>query len=411
MKTKPAQQHVLPKWAVNRSLSVSIQFACLLFVITLAHAQTYTVLHTFTGKGDGKGPEARLVQGADGALYGTTDGGGAFDMGTIFKLDSSGNEIVLRSYWRGDGFAPGDSISDREGVIYGLTGEGGRPEGGGWDYGGGTIFKLDNTGNYAILGRFNGKSEGAGPEGPLLRDAEGNLYGITISGGDLSCGSCYQGCGVVFKLDTTGKETVIHTFNTSDGLEYPGPVIRDGAGNFYGTAIPINQAGLIFKLDSSGKVTILHDFTGGADGYAPIGPLLLDAAGNLYGVTAWGGEYSCGLVFKLDSAGKQTVLHDFYEQDSDGCGPEAGLIWDAAGIFYGTTSQGGSGGGSERFLKWTPAATRRYCIPLPAAPTGLILSQLYFRTILATSTALLPAAVSLHVMPEIISSVAAWYLN
>jgi len=75
------------------------------------------VLHTFAGKGDGEAPEARLVQGSDGALYGTTFGGGSFDMGAIFKLDLSGLETVLRSYWDGDGSAPGDSILDREGVL------------------------------------------------------------------------------------------------------------------------------------------------------------------------------------------------------------------------------------------------------------------------------------------------------
>ena len=348
MKTKPAQKHELRRWAVNRSLSVFVQLACLLLVITLAHAQTYTVLHTFTGKGDGKGPEARLVQGSDGALYGTTDGGGSFDMGAIFKLDLSGDETVLRRYWGGDGSAPGDSILDREGVLYGVTAYGGMPEGGGWGYGSGTVFKLDKTGKYTILHRFNGKSDGGGPEGPSIRDAKGNLYGITNSGGDLTCGSYLQGCGVIFKLDTTGKETVVHTFKTSDGLEYPGPVIQDNVGNFYRAAVPINQAGLIFKVDSTGKVTVLYNFTGGVDGESPIGPLLRDAVGNLYGVAAWGGEYSCGLVFKLDPAGKETVLHQFdgkiYVQSGDGCGPGAGLMRDTAGNFYGTTEWGGLGG-------------------------------------------------------------------
>ena len=226
----------------------------------------------------------------------------------------------------------------------GVTRGGGTPEGGGWDYGSGTVFTLDKTGKYTILHRFNGKSEGGGPEGPLIQGAQGNLYGITKFGGDLTCGSYLQGCGVIFKLDTMGNETVIHTFKLSDGLEYPGPVIRDSAGNFYGAANPINQAGLIFKVDSSGKVTVLYTFTGGVDGYYPIGPLLRDAAGNLYGVTAWGGEYSCGTVFKLDPTGKETVLHQFHGQPGDGCGPEAGLIRDTAGNFYGTTSQGGSSG-------------------------------------------------------------------
>lgn len=354
MKTKPAEKHELPRWAVNRSLSVFVQLACLLLLITLAQAQTYTVLHTFIGKGDGEAPEARLVQGSDGTLYGTTTGGGSFDMGAIFKLDLSGRETVLRSYWGGDGSVPGDSILDREGVLYGVTQYGGTPEGGEWGHGSGTVFKLDTTGKYTILHRFSGKSDGAAPQGPLIRGAKGNLYGVANWGGDLTCGSDLQGCGVIFKLDTTGKETLVHSFNTSDALEYPGPVIRDNAGNFYGAANPINQSGLIFKLDSSGRVTVLHNFTGGADGYAPIGPLLRDAAGNLYGAATWGGEYSCGLVFKLDPTGKETVLHQFHGQPSDGCGPRP-MIRDAAGNFYGTTEEGGSRGGYGTVFKVQPS--------------------------------------------------------
>jgi uncharacterized repeat protein (TIGR03803 family) len=371
MKTKPVQKHASARWAMSRSLSVFVQLACLLLLITMAQAQTYTVLHTFIGKGDGEAPEARLVQGSDGALYGTTYGGGSFDMGAIFKLDLSGRETVLRSYWGGDGLAPGDSILDREGVLYGVTWDGGTPEGGGWGYGSGTVFKLDKTGKYTILHRFNGKPDGGGPEGPLIQGAKGNLYGITNFGGDLTCGSYLQGCGVIFKLDTTGKETVVHTFKTSDGLEYPGPVIRDNAGNFYGAAQPINQAGLVFKLDSSGKVTALHNFTGGADGYGPIGPLLSDAAGNLYGVAAWGGEYSCGLVFKLDPTGKETVLHQFQGPPGDGCGPRP-MIRDRAGNFYGTTEEGGSGGGYGTVFKVQPSGNETVLYSFAGGSNGAL---------------------------------------
>lgn len=358
---------------MNRSLSLFVQLACLLLVVTPAHAQTYTVLHTFTGKGDGKGPDARLVQGSDGALYGTTYGGGSFDMGSVFKLHHSGNEAVVHSFWGGDGYAPGDSISDQEGVLYGVTWYGGMPEGGEWDYGNGSVFKLDKTGKYTILHRFNGKSDGAAPEGPLLRDAKGNLYGITSFGGDLRCGSDLQGCGVIFKLDTTGKETVIHTFKSSDGLEYPGPIIRDKAGNFYGVAVPTNQAGLIFKLDSSDKVTVLYTFTGGTDGYNPIGPLLRDAAGNLYGVTSSGGNsrYSCGVLFKLDPTGKETVLHQFYQQAGDGCGPGS-MIRDTAGNFYGTTGRGGSNGGYGTVFKMDPSGNETVLYSFAGGSNGAV---------------------------------------
>jgi len=142
---------------------------------------------------------------------------------------------------------------------------------------------------------------------------------------------------VVFKLDPTGKETVLHNFDGTDG-RVPSVSFRDAAGNLYGTTFAGGSAGYgnVFKLDITGKETVLHSFTG-LDGRDPFGGLLRDAAGNLYGTTSSGGGScsqvggrGCGLVFKLDTTGKETVLHRF-TGGADGWYPIADLVRDAAG--------------------------------------------------------------------------------
>lgn len=203
-------------------------------------------------------------------------------------------------------------IRDAAGNLYGVTGAGGAD-------GGGVAYKLDATGDEILLCSFEG-SDGIGPDSVLAADGAGNLYGTTEGGGNSECGG--TGCGVVFELspDSGGSwtGTVLYTFcsqsNCADGVEpLDGPLVRDAAGNLYGTtyfggALPnCNGAGcgVVFKLDPSGKETVLHSFTGGTDGAFPWAGLTTDAAGNLYGVTAGGGDINCfppegcGVVFKI----------------------------------------------------------------------------------------------------------------
>jgi uncharacterized repeat protein (TIGR03803 family) len=164
---------------------------------------------------------------------------------------------------------------------------------------------------------FTGGTDGGLPTGPLIRDAAGNLFGVTASGGDLS--SCqngvHNGCGVVFRLDRTGKETVLYAFKgIPDGASPKGRLLRDKSGNFYGVTVAggtigcnDNQGcGTVFKVDANGKETVLYTFTGGSDGANPNGDLVMDESGNLYGTTSSGGDPSCyragggcGVLFKL----------------------------------------------------------------------------------------------------------------
>jgi len=167
------------------------------------------------------------------------------------------------------------------------------------------------------------------------------MYGTTSAGGDLS--ACNVGCGTVFKF-ASGGETVLYRFTGLDGQLPLAGVIRDSNGSLYGTTAWGGEFGygVVFKLDMLGNETVLHSFSGGEDGEGTSASLALDSDGNLYGTTPSGGTNGCGIVFKLDTEGNESVLYSF--SGPDGCGPVGNLISDSAGNFYGTTSSGGPGG-------------------------------------------------------------------
>ena len=200
---------------------------------------------------------------------------------------------------------------------------------------------------FSVLYAFTGGTDGfpGGSGNPLILDRLGNLYGATISGGDLSCGNG-GGCGVVFKVDPTGTETVLYSFTgAADGGNPYGGVLRDHAGNLYGTTTfggSSGGAGTVFKLQPGGKETVLYGFSGGADGSVPYAGVVRDEAGNLYGTTAGGGAVGAGVVFKVDPAGHETVLHSFAGGPTDGSSPNFTLLRDRRGNLYGTTSSGGT---------------------------------------------------------------------
>jgi uncharacterized repeat protein (TIGR03803 family) len=301
-----------------------------------AQGQTLTVLYAFKGGADGASPAASVMRDAAGNLYGTTDSGGTSSNGTVFKVDSAGRETVLYSFTGGadGGFPAAGVIEDAAGNLYGTTINGGA-------FNNGTVFKLSSNGEETVLYSFTGGSDGGGPSAGVIRDAAGNLYGTTVNGG--SSLFCAKGCGTVFKLDTTGKETVLYSFTgKADGAFPTGRLTRDAAFNMYSTTQNggANNNGTVFKLDPRGKETVLYSFPGGAQ-VIPLGGVIRDAAGNLYGVTELGGAFGDGTVFKLDTTGKETVLHSFTAK-ADGAFPIGGVIQDAAGNLYGTTSSYGN---------------------------------------------------------------------
>lgn len=203
----------------------------------------------------------------------------------------------------------------------------------------------------------NGK-DGTKPRAGLIRDAKGNLYGTTPSGGTYNNGT-------VFELTPSGTETILHSFNPNGG-DGTGPfasVIRDAQGNLYGTTCcgGAYLSGTAFKLTPSGTETILHSFSfNTADGYGPVASLLRDTKGNLYGMTPTGGTYRGGVIFELTSSGNESILHSFDDSNTtDGYAPEAGLIMDGSGNFYGTTNAGGTEGGTSygTVFEMTPSGT------------------------------------------------------
>jgi len=339
-------------------------------VFKLDTSGNLTVLHNFTGpKGDGANPYAGLTMDASGNLYGTTayGGSGAFSQvgyGTVFKLDSSGSETVLHSFNAFDGQNPdGPLIMDTAGNLYGTTRGGGASVDG-------TVFRLDTSGNLTVLHSFvEPNLDGKNPYAGLTMDASGNLYGTTANGG--SPGNCPDRCGTVFKLDISGNLTVLHSFTGSSGdgaYPYAG-LIMDSSGNLYGTTSGGGAPGygIVFKLDVSGNETVLYSFSG-SDGANPYADLVMDSSGNLYGVTSGGGAFGAGIVFKLDTSGHETVLHTF-TNSGDGGYPFAGLIIDSSNNLYGTTSQGGAiGGGTVFKVGSSPCAT-------PVATTTLLTSS------------------------------------
>lgn len=360
--TNPSQQS--DRTSIRQSawqgvgLTLAVTFACLV-ATSVAYAQTFSVIHSFAGHSEGSAPYAPLVLDSAGNLYGTTFDGGtsgvtgcANDCGVAYALDSTGHETVLYTFAikTAGGKSEGGLIRDSEGNLYGTTNIGGNlkcKDG----YGCGTVFKLDGAGTVTVLHEFGGP-DCARPVAALLRDPAGNLYGTTWEGGAVNRGT-------VFKIDTTGKETVLHSFRAKDGAWPLSELIGDAQGNLYGTTelggdvtggCGTLGCGVVFKIDRSGHETVLYRFTGGADGSQSGGSLVRDAAGNLYGTTGLGGDLSCnapsgcGVVFKIDRSGHETVLHSFQGPPSDGSNPIAGLVRDPAGNVYGTTYRGGTYG-------------------------------------------------------------------
>lgn len=264
--------------------------AILFSLVSLTQAQTFSVVYSFTGGNDGGDSTAGLVN-LSGEFYGTTTQGGANGDGVIFEINSTGRERAIYSFTGGsDGATPQSGLLNIDGNLYGTASAGGSS-------GAGTVFSVTTNGKLTVLYSFTGGSDGSGPESSLARDAIGNLYGTTFSGGSV-------GNGTVFEL--------VH------------PAVKGG----------------------SWSEQVLYSFgTGTNDGANPMAGVTFDKSGNLYGTTSAGGAYSYGTVFQLapsSSGWTENILHQF-ELQSDGGIPYAGITINA-GDLYGATTDGGGGG-------------------------------------------------------------------
>jgi uncharacterized repeat protein (TIGR03803 family) len=311
-------------------------------------AQKESDLYSFRGGEDGFFPQTGVIRADDGVLYGTTSFGGAYNWGSIFKLTTSGKTILYSFRGGADGAIPNSPLlRDLEGNLYGMTTSGGNASCNGGQ-GCGTVFKLDPSGKKQVLHYFTLSTiDGWAPAGGLVQDSKGNFYGATQLGGT-------TGVGVVFKLQPGGMETLLYSFTGgsggSDGANPNGPLVLDRAGNIYGTTTEggPGNAGVAFKLDAAGSEAILHTFSGKPDGANPMAGLIRDPAGNLYGTTNIGGASNAGTIFKIDPTGKETILYTF-SKPGDGEFPQAPLVRDSAGNLYGNNVMGGDDDGGTVF--------------------------------------------------------------
>ena len=357
----------------RRIAMLSLLCALVATAAQIAGAQTESTLYSFCSLpncADGSTPAPNLLWTAQGNLYGVAEGGtGNFGGGVVFELNLAGTETLIYSFSAiNQGLGPnGGLIQDSAGNLYGST------AGGGYDHkpckklaGCGLVYKLTN-GAETVLYDFLGSTDGDEPNGALVLDKQGNLYGTTYAGGGGGGGA---EAGTIFKVSPTGTETVVHRFGAvaADGKFPNAGLVMDKKGNLYGTTIYggidgdygpglmcHNKCGVVFELTAAGVEKVLYAFQGSEkrDGAAPFAGLILDSKGNLYGTTFAGGLHGQGTVFKLTPTGQETVLYSF------GLPPDAGfpvgrLVMDAQGNLYGATAFGGTHGQGTVF-KLTPS--------------------------------------------------------
>ena len=330
------------------------RFAIATLTATLATAvwaaPTTNLIYSFAGSADGEYTDTELVMDHAGNLYGTSVQGGTYGGGTVFRVTPDGVHTVLYNFTGGaDGGEPYKGVTlDAHGNLFGtaVTGGGGSCEGGC-----GVVFMLTNSGgswNFSVIHTFTGGADGSGPGSPVSIDKNGNVYGTTPTGGA-------NGMGVVYKLmsNATGGWTlhVIHTFTggADGGGGSAGRLLIDAGGNLYGvcTVGGVNGFGTVYKMSSvqgQWQLTTLYAFKDQPDGALPYGGVVFDKLGNLYGTTYYAGANDVGTVYKLtrnNGTWTESVLYSF-KGGTDGASPISSLVADAAGNFYGTTSDGGA---------------------------------------------------------------------
>jgi uncharacterized repeat protein (TIGR03803 family) len=336
------------------------------------------MIYTFQGGDDGANPNATLAMDAAGNLYGETSYGGNgksvycnAGCGTVFELSPNGtggwSKTTIYNFQGNppgspffDGSIPGGGlVLDRAGNLYGTTLLGGESCSFS-DAGCGVVFELSPSTSAGwtetIIHKFYGQS-GADPQGGVILDAGGKLYGTTYEGGPSNCGTVFE---LSPKAGGLWTSSVLHTFNCSDGWYSYTPsagLVMDSKGNLYGTTPSggFFESGVAFELERSGstwKEVPIFQFNGVTGGYYPLGPLTIDSSGNLYGVTEAGPavgavcpeQDGCGMVFKLtQSAGKwqESTVYAFKGQP-DGTGPSGPVILDSQGNIFGVTAVGGT---------------------------------------------------------------------
>jgi len=315
---------------------------CAATAMALPAQETFTTLHSFDST-DGANPGVVLIEATNGALYGTASSFGANGAGRVFKMTPGGTLTTVYNFCSESGCM--DGVLPEAGLLQATSGDFyGTTNGGGLGYG--TVFKITPGGTLTTLYSFcsqSGCADGAFPVAGLLQTADGNLYGITLSGGRPADG------GTVFEITPTGRLTTMHKFcsqnDCTDGSNPLAALVEATDGDLYGTTSGggTSDLGTVFKITRSGTLTTLHSFDR-TDGSAPGAVLAQGTDGNFYGTTNSGGARGYGTIFEMAPSGTLATLHSFCEHlgCTDGRNPEAGLMQATNGTFYGTASFGGA---------------------------------------------------------------------
>ncbi len=374
-----------------RSLGIvilSILFCFTLAAVPAAQAQTFSVIHSFTGGQDGANPEAALTVDAAGNLYGNTyagnlasgrDCGTQGGCGIVFKMTQRNSAWVLAPLYTFQGYSDGAGpltpvIFGPDGLLYGAASGGGGNSGcfGGWFLGCGVIFKMQVPAStcHGVLCpwtetpiyQFIDYNDGYVPDGNIVFDHSGNLYGTTEAGGNVSR-LCNAGCGTVFKLTRSGsnweKSTIYSFAGGADGIFPESGLVMDPAGNLYGTASGggAHNVGTVYELtpgQSGWTFNVIYTFQNTVDGAYPQGGMVIDSFGNLYGTTNTGGTGGGGTVFELSpSAGGWTFSVISSLVGLEGFGPIGSLAIDRNGNLYGATYRNGDFPGCGSVFKLT----------------------------------------------------------
>jgi large repetitive protein len=288
----------------------------------------FTVLASLTDATTGSNARGALIEGADGALYGTGISGGPFGRGTVFRVSKAGAVSIVYGFSAATGEPWGGVMQASDGFLYGTTLSGGAS-------GGGILYRLDPSGTVQILHNYT-QATGSSPRAPLIEASDGLLYGTTQFGGS-------QGRGVVFRIGKTGTPAyaVVQSLTPATGVVPQAPLLQTANGDLYGTTTEfLSTPGRIFTLSlASGAIQAVHSFTWSA-AQGPLG-LLEGLDGNFYGVTYQGGTYNQGTLFRTGRDGMTSILRSF--ESASGASPST-LISDPGGLLYGTASSGGPSG-------------------------------------------------------------------
>jgi uncharacterized repeat protein (TIGR03803 family) len=303
---------------------------------------SYKTVFRFNGS-DGEYPEFPLVD-YKGTLYGTTTTNTNGGYGSFFKITAQGAEKTLYTFGKAndDAVFPSGALVELGGVFYGASKFGG-------EHNMGTIFRISSSGAEKVLYSFVGGKNGEEPWAGLTV-VKGTLYGTTWLGGTGNCGATYDGCGTVFKVTTSGKETVLYSFKSIATGEKPEGGLAYLDGELYGTTIAGGispyDSGIVFKISPSGAEKVIYSFKNGffKDGGDPTGSLTV-VKGVLYGTTSVGGVYGsaagAGTVFRITTSGDEKPIYSF-KGGSDGVYPYFTSLAYLNGALYGTTSFGGT---------------------------------------------------------------------